>query len=70
MAKYFCADCGYEGDEQICPYCYKPAESLDVDLEGIKSDEKYSEKDIDGSIIDGEELADDLDKDVVDDQEE
>lgn len=45
MAKYFCPECGYEGDEPICPHCSIPAESLDAsaDEAGV---EKYSKNDL------------------------
>lgn len=64
MAKFFCPDCGYEGDEQICPYCYKPAESLDVDLEAKELGEKYSQKELaETDSVDDEDLEIDLDED-------
>lgn len=63
MAKYFCPECGYEGDEPICPHCSIPAESLDVsaDEAGV---EKYSKNDLSAAKDeDDPDLDDDLGND-------
>lgn len=47
MTKYFCPECGYEGEDPICPHCNIPAESLEYDEEDLAKEESYSPKEID-----------------------
>lgn len=54
MGKYFCPECGYEGDELICPHCNIPAEKLDINDEELTSQATYPEQSI--KKIDGEEM--------------
>jgi len=56
MTKYFCPECGYEGDEPICPHCSIPAESLDYDEEKAAKDESYSPDEVEEADLDKEEI--------------
>lgn len=62
MAKYFCPECGYEGDEPICPHCSIPAESLDVSADDAGV-EKYSKSDLSAA---NDPIDPDLGDDLVD----
>lgn len=43
MSQYFCPECGYEGEEPICPHCNIPAESLEFNEEENLKQETYSD---------------------------
>lgn len=49
--EFFCPDCGWEGDESVCPGCLNPAESLNYG-------EDTSEKEDDGLENIDEEWSD------------
>lgn len=57
MTKYFCPECGYEGDEPICPHCSIPAESLDYDEEKASKDDSYSPDDIEDAGVSKDEIV-------------
>lgn len=67
MGKFFCPECGYDGDEPICPHCNIPAEPLEVgdDLARNKND-KYPDElldedsDGDNSVVSIQSLDEDL----------
>lgn len=37
---YFCADCGWEGDEPVCAVCGEAAESLTYDKESDDDEDR------------------------------
>lgn len=41
----FCASCGYEGGDILCPVCHKPMESLEKEVERVAKIEE-EKKDI------------------------
>lgn len=45
-AKFFCTECGYEGEDPICPNCNIPTESLDFDESEVleEGEESYPEE--------------------------
>ncbi len=40
--KFFCTECGYEGEDPICPNCNIPTESLDFDETEVLENEEES----------------------------
>ena len=44
LSQYFCPDCGWEGNEAICPICNSHAESLD-EPDDTKDDEGEEDTD-------------------------
>ena len=40
----FCASCGYEGSDVLCPVCHKPMESLEKEVERVaKIEEEHKD---------------------------
>ena len=73
MSNFFCPECGYEGDDPLCPHCNIPTEKLDVDDDiAGENEETYPEeavKKVD-SDDDGKIAKDSLDEDIEDGLEE
>jgi len=69
MSNYFCPECGYEGDDPLCPHCNIPTEKLDVsdDMTG-ENEETYPEEAVKKIDSDEEEKVgkDNLDEDFSD----
>jgi hypothetical protein len=38
---YFCPECGYEGDDPVCPHCRIPTEKLDFTDDMVVDEETY-----------------------------
>ena len=56
MSQYFCPECGYEGDEPICPHCNIPAESLEFkDEEILNNSQTYPEEILEKTTLEKEE---------------
>ena len=71
MSKYFCPDCGFEGDEPICPHCNVPAEALDVSDEEAVLSEKYSRDEIKKAEEKADqELAKEIEDPIIEDEDE
>lgn len=54
MDQYFCPECGYEGDEPLCPHCNIAAERLDVSEEEVNDQATYSQETM--KKVEGEEV--------------
>lgn len=64
MSNYFCPECGYEGDEPICPHCNIPTEKLDVsDDMANEANGAYPE-----GVVDKVKDEDDLEKEELEDE--
>lgn len=65
--KYFCAECGWRGNDQMCPICQMPADLLEVneeELAGAK-DSKYPD---DLLTHENHDLTKDKDDDLLDEE--
>jgi len=65
----FCASCGYEGNDVLCPVCHKPMESLEKEVERVaKIEEEH--KDIFGDVSLEAEQDKEVKKETKDDETE
>lgn len=55
VPQYVCGDCGYEGDDPVCPHCQAPADATEF-IEPDDTSGKYPDELLtDETVEDGEE---------------
>lgn len=63
MGKFFCPECGYEGNEPICPHCNIAAESLDMSEEQLADSVSSGQAKYPSDLVE-EEKSEDLEENI------